>query len=74
MRLSAGRWVRCAGPCRATGSFLFTLPPEFVDANIHPAKAEVRFRYPGEIFDTVQQAALNLSGGVPQVSPGAFSP
>jgi len=61
-RSMPGNWV-----------FLFTLPPEFVDANIHPAKAEVRFRYPGEIFDTVQQAALNLSGGVPQVSPGAFS-
>lgn len=57
-RTLIGNWV-----------FLFTLPPVLLDANIHPAKAEVRFRYPGEVFDTVQQAVLKLSGSVPTISP-----
>ncbi|MGI6784361.1 MAG: DNA mismatch repair endonuclease MutL [Aminivibrio sp.] len=57
--------------------FLFTLDPELLDANIHPAKAEVRFRYPGEVFDTIQQAVLKLSGDLPVLpagTGGAFSP
>ncbi|MGI6253970.1 MAG: DNA mismatch repair endonuclease MutL, partial [Aminivibrio sp.] len=47
--------------------FLFSLEPELLDANIHPAKAEVRFRYPGEVYDAVQQAVLKLSGDVPSL-------
>ena len=50
-------------------ALFFTLPPELLDANIHPAKAEVRFRYPGEIFDAVQQATLLLSGRPSSLSP-----
>jgi DNA mismatch repair protein MutL len=61
-RASAGNWV-----------FLFSLDPELLDANIHPTKAEVRFRFPGEVFDTIQQAVLRLSGRVPSL-PGAAVP
>ncbi|MDK2959612.1 MAG: mismatch repair protein MutL, partial [Synergistaceae bacterium] len=61
-RAYAGNWV-----------FLFSLDPELLDANIHPAKAEVRFRFPGEVFDTIQQAVLRLSGRVPSI-PGAAVP
>ena len=41
------------------------LPPEDVDVNIHPAKAEIRFRKTGPVFELVRQAAreLLLSGG-----------
>ena len=62
----AGNWV-----------FLFSIDPELMDANIHPAKAEVRFRFPGEVYDTIQQGVLRLSGGIPSLpSAGAppFSP
>ena len=62
-RTLVGNWV-----------FFFTLPADLLDVNIHPAKWEIRFRYPGEVYDTVQQAVLTLSGSAPSLAPGDFSP
>lgn len=48
-------------------ALFFTLEPSLVDVNIHPAKAEVRFRYPDEIYSSVKNAVKRL--GSPMFIP-----
>lgn len=47
-----------------------TLPPEDIDVNVHPAKAEIKFRSPDQVFSIIQRSirkALLSSSPVPEI-------
>jgi len=52
------------------------LSPQEVDINVHPAKAEVRFRRSGELFAAVQKAVRHTLKGapIPIVTPPRWAP
>ena len=72
--LQAYHTLLMVGRYPLTALFL-EMPPEEVDVNVHPAKAEVRFRNPDKVFSFVQRAArraLLAYSPIPNVAPSLW--
>ncbi|HLO31557.1 MAG TPA: hypothetical protein VK249_20565, partial [Anaerolineales bacterium] len=72
--LQAYHTLLMVGRYPLTALFL-EIPPEEVDVNVHPAKAEVRFRNSDKVFSFVQRSmrrALLAYSPVPNVAPSLW--
>jgi DNA mismatch repair protein MutL len=72
--LQAYHTLLMVGRYPMTALFL-DVPPQEVDVNVHPAKAEVRFRNPDKVFSFVQRSArraLLAYSPVPNVAPSLW--
>ncbi|MGZ3594473.1 MAG: DNA mismatch repair endonuclease MutL [Syntrophales bacterium] len=55
-----------------TAVLFVDLPPGDVDVNVHPAKMEVRFRNPREIYDIIVETVVHALANIAPVSSGAM--